>query len=193
MKCGLTCSGHVVEHVPPLQAQRGDDSQDPFDKPAPFRDIGSEAAFSPQDTLTENSLREVVRGVDPFDGDEGPEGGLQGQNFATPSRDEAGGTRGSLLDPSHEDVFHQKLDLALRQAIIAAAHRDDGLQTRTKLACRNARRQRRARGRFAGSAAQRVELILINCGNDPGNVNDLMTVGIRVGANRSDRLASPAP
>jgi hypothetical protein len=73
MECGLTCSRHIVEHVPLLQAQRGDDRQDAFDKPAPVRAIGSEAALSPQNTLTENSLGEVIRWFDPFDVDECPE------------------------------------------------------------------------------------------------------------------------
>jgi hypothetical protein len=86
VKRGLACCSHIVEHVSLLKAQRGDDRQDTFDKPAPVRAIGSEASFSPQDTLTENSFREVVRGLDPFEGNEGPE---RGRNVSTVLRQRA--------------------------------------------------------------------------------------------------------
>ena len=122
MKRGLACHGHIVEHVAFLETQRGDDRQDTFDKAAPAWAIGSEAAFSPQDTLTENPFREVVRGLDPFEGNEGSEGGLQGQNLATSSRDETGRARGSLLEPSddmHSQRFHELFELRPRQCAVA--------------------------------------------------------------------------
>ena len=65
MKRGLACCRHVVKHAALLQAQRRDDRKDALVESAPARTIGSEAAFSPQDALTEYSFRGVVRGFDP--------------------------------------------------------------------------------------------------------------------------------
>jgi hypothetical protein len=62
------------------------------------------------------------------------------------------------------------------------------LQARAKLAYRNAGWQPRSRGRAAVVAAQRVELVLLHAGCHLGDVDDLVTVGIRVGA--GERLAA---
>ena len=78
VQSSLTGLREVVEYVALLLAQRVAHGEYALDEAAARRTVGAEAALAPQHPVAQRSLGGVVRGLNTFLTDEGPQGRFDG-------------------------------------------------------------------------------------------------------------------